>query len=236
MTRRSTTVLAGTRPPPARVERTQLSQSVCSRLARAIVAGEFKPGQKISEPSLSTMLGVSRAPIREALIELELRGLVEFDATGRTRVPVLTPRDIDEIYAVRLMIDPMAASLAAVRPHRGSFAALERIITATRSARTLAAVSRLDAEFHDRIVRAAGNRRILLCWNVLRDQFGLWLTQMQLRHEAVTHRTRQQTVDTHRQLLDTIRSGDARKASDEARRHVAGWIKLMPQPPRPADG
>ncbi|MBM4011151.1 MAG: GntR family transcriptional regulator [Planctomycetes bacterium] len=234
MTRRSTTVLAGTRPPPARVERTQLSQSVCSRLARAIVAGEFKPGQKISEPSLATMLGVSRAPIREALIELELRGLVEFDATGRTRVPVLTPRDVDEIYAVRLMIDPMAASLAAVRPHRGSFAALERIITATRSARTLAAVSRLDAEFHDRIVRMTGNRRLLLCWSVLRDQVGLWIAQMQLRHKAVTRSTRQETADAHQQLLDAIRSGDRKKAAAEAHQHVADWIKLLPQLPGPS--
>jgi DNA-binding FadR family transcriptional regulator len=50
----------------------------------------------------------------------------------------------------------------------------------------------------------------------------------------VTHRTRQQTIETHRQLLDVIRSGDAKKASEEARRHVAGWIKLMPQPPQAA--
>lgn len=44
---------------------------------------------------------------------------------------------------------------------------------------------------------------------MLRDQFGLWLAQMQLRREAVTHNTRQDTVDTHRKLLDVIRSGDA---------------------------
>jgi DNA-binding GntR family transcriptional regulator len=64
---------------------------------------------------------------------------------------------------------------------------------------------------------------------VLRDQFGLWLAQMQLRHEAVTHSTRQDTVESHRELLEVIRSGDAKSASKEARRHVAGWIKLMPK-------
>lgn len=218
----------------SREERVRLSQTVFSRLSRAIIAGEFKPGSRISEPTLSTMLGVSRAPIREALIELELRGLVEFDPTGHTRVPSLTPQDIEEIYTARMMIDPVAAGLAAERGKPQAFAALEANITATKSSKTLADVSRLDAEFHDRIVHAAGNRRILLCWNVLRDQFGLWLTQMHLRHEAVTHRTRQATVEAHRQLLDVIRSGDAKKASEEARRHVAGWIKLMPQLPRTA--
>ena len=216
----------------SRVDRVRLSQTVFSRLSRAIIAGEFEPGSRVSEPTLSTMLGVSRAPIREALIELELRGLVEFDPTGHTRIPALTPRDIEEIHAVRLMIDPVAAGLAAERGKPKDFAVLEANIVATKSAKTLADVSRLDAEFHDRIVRAAGNRRLLLCWNSLRDQFALWLTQMQLRQDAVTHRARQDTVDSHRKLLDVICSGDAKKASEEGRRHVAGWIKLMPRAPK----
>jgi DNA-binding GntR family transcriptional regulator len=178
----------------SRAGRARLSRTVLTQLSRAIIAGEFEPGSRISEPTLSTMLGVSRAPIREALVELELRGLVVFDRTGHTRIPTLTPRDIEEIHA-----------------------------------KTLADVSRLDAEFHDRIVRATGNRRLLLCWNSLRDQFALWLTQMQLRQEAVTHRVRQDTVDSHRRLLEVIRSGNAKKATDEGSRHVASWIKLMPR-------
>ena len=214
------------------MSRTRLSQTVLSRLSTAIIGGEFEPGTRISEPTLSAMLGVSRAPIREALIELELRGLVEFDPTGHTRVPALTAQDIEEIYAVRLMIDPMAAGLAAVHGRPKDFTALEANIAATKSAQTLADVSRLDTEFHEQIVRAAGNRRLLLCWTVLRDQFALWLTQMQLRREAVTHRTRQDTAESHRRLLAVIRSGDAKRAVEEGRRHVAGWIRLMPEPPR----
>lgn len=213
----------------SRVDRARLSQTVLTRLSNAIIAGEFEPGSRISEPALSTMLGVSRAPIREALIELELRGLVEFDPTGHTRIPALTPRDIKEIYTVRLMIDPVAAGLAAEHGTPQAFAMLEATIAATKSAKTLTEVSRLDAEFHDRIVRAGGNRRLLLCWNSLRDQFALWLTQMQVRQEALSHRTRQATVESHRKLLDAIRSGDFKKASEEGHRHVEAWIKLMPQ-------
>jgi DNA-binding GntR family transcriptional regulator len=216
----------------SRVERSRLSQTVLSRLSTAIIGGEFEPGTRISEPTLSAMLGVSRAPIREALIELELRGLVEFDPTGHTRVPALTPQDIEEIHAVRLIIDPVATGLAAERCRPVDLAALEANVEATKSAKTLAMVSRLDTEFHDKIVRAAGNRRLLLCWNVLRDQFALWLSQMQLLHESATHRTRQQTVAAHQRLIDVIRSGDAKQASEEARRHVADWNKLMPKPPQ----
>ncbi|MFM7289686.1 MAG: GntR family transcriptional regulator, partial [Planctomycetia bacterium] len=203
--------------PVARASRVRLSQTVCSQLSRAIISGQFEPGSRISEQTLATMLGVSRAPIREALIELELRGLVEFDPTGHTRIPTLSPRDIEEIHAVRLMIDPVAAGLAAERGTPKDFTPLEANIAATKSARSLAEVSRLDTEFHDIIVRVAGNRRLLLCWSVLRDQFALWLTQMQLRHDAVTHRTRQATVESHRGLVDVILSGNAKKAAETAR-------------------
>jgi len=217
--------------PLSRVRRVSLAYSVSSQLSRAIVTGDFPAGAQLSEPSLAAKLGVSRAPVREALIELELRGLVEFDPQGRTRVPTLTPADLQEIHAVRVALDPLAASLAAEHATSDVFAALEANIAATKDAKTLADVSRLDTEFHDRIVKAGRNRRLMLCWNPLRDQVELWLTQMQLRHQAATKRTRQQTVDSHHELLEVIRSGDAKRAAAYAREHVAGWIELLPTAP-----
>ncbi len=172
---------------------------------------------------------MSRAPIREALIELHSQGLVELDSTGHARIPKLEAEDIEEIHTIRLMIDPVAASLAAGHAKADTFKALEANIAATGSAKKLADVSRLDTEFHDLIVRAAKHRRLLVCWNVFRDHVGLWLAQMHLRHQAVTRDTRQWTVEAHLALLDSIRAGDAQRAADEARRHVAGWIELMPR-------
>jgi DNA-binding GntR family transcriptional regulator len=55
---------------------------------------------------------------------------------------------------------------------------------------------------------------------------------MQLRHQATTKRTRQQTVDSHRELLEVIRSGDAKRAAACSRDHVAGWIELLPTMPK----
>ena len=215
--------------PLSRVRRVSLAHSVSSQLSRAIVTGDFPAGSQLSEPSLAAKLGVSRAPVREALIELELRGLVEFDPQGRTRVPTLTSADLQEIHAVRLALDPLAASLAAEHAAADVFASLESTIAATKDAKTLADVSRLDTEFHDRVVKAGKNRRLILCWNGLRDQVELWLTQMQMRHQAATKRTRQQTVESHRELLDVIRSGDAKRAANAAREHVASWIDFLPQ-------
>jgi len=214
--------------PLNRVRRVSLAHSVGAQLCRAIVSGDIPAGTQLSEPALAARLGVSRAPVREALIELELRGLVEFDPQGRTRVPTLTPADLEEIHAVRLALEPLACGLAARRAAPEAVAALEETIAATRKAKTLAEVSRHDLEFHDRIVQAAQNRRLLLCWNGIRDQVELWLVQMHPRHQAATKRTREQTVESHRRLLDAIRRRDERRATDLARTHLAGWTDLMP--------
>ena len=215
--------------PLTKARRVSLAHSVSAQLARAIVAGDLPAGTPLQEISLAEKLGVSRAPVREALIELEMRGLVQFDPQGRTRVPTLSPGDIHDIHAVRLALDPLAASLAAAQASPESLQALERIIEATRSARTLAEVCRLDTEFHDGIVRAGANRRLLLCWSVIRDQVELWLGQMHLRKQAATARIREATVLSHRRLLEAIRSGKPEVAAEAGRRHIADWIQSMPQ-------
>ena len=75
------------------------------------MSNSWSTSRSVSSESASN----NACPIREALVELELRGLVEFDPTGHTRIPSLTPRDIEEIYTVRLMIDLVAAGLATRR-------------------------------------------------------------------------------------------------------------------------
>lgn len=210
------------------VRRGSLAKDVRSQLSRAIVSGDLPAGASLSEPALAEKLGVSRAPIREALIELELRGMVEFDDRGRTRVPTLTRDDLREILAVRTAIDPLAARLAAERRDAKSLSAIDRNLASTAAATTLAELSRLDTEFHGLIVQAAGNRRLLACWNVLEHQVELWITQMQRQREAVNPDTHDKTLSSHREIFDAIRTGPVERAEELARRHLAGWSKTMP--------
>jgi DNA-binding GntR family transcriptional regulator len=210
------------------VSRGTLARDVRTQLSRAIVAGDLPAGAPLSEPALAEKLGVSRAPIREALIELELRGMVEFDERGRTRVPTLTREDLREILEVRLAIDPLAARLAAERRDADCLSAIDRNIDATASSTTLVELSPRDTEFHGLIVRASGNRRLLACWNVLEHQIELWITQMQRQREAVSPDTHEKTVTSHREISEAIRSGDSPRAETLARRHLAGWAETMP--------
>jgi DNA-binding GntR family transcriptional regulator len=215
--------------PLRKARRVSLATEVSAQLARAIVSGGFPAGANLREIALAEKLGVSRAPVREALIELEMRGLVTSDRAGRTRVPRLSPADIHDIHAVRLALDPLAARLAAERGGEPDFAALEKLIEATRGARTVAEVSRLDAEFHDLIVQAAASDRLAICWAVIRDQVDLWLAQMHLRNHAAPAKTRDATIQSHRGLLAAIRSGKPAVAEAEGRRHIAGWLRTLPK-------
>lgn len=212
-----------------KARRVSLASEVSSQMAQAIVNGGFPAGANLREIALAERLGVSRAPVREALIELEMRGLVTSDRAGRTRVPQLTPADIHDIHAMRMALDPLAARLAAERGGAQDFQALERVIESTKTARTVAEVARFDAEFHDLIVRAAGSHRLGVCWAVIRDQVDLWLTQMHVRNHAATAKTRDVTIKSHRTLLAAIRSGKPALAEAEGRRHIAGWIRTLPK-------
>lgn len=209
------------------VPRLSLAHTVRTQLSEAILSGELAPGQHVPEPELASRLGVSRAPVREALLELERHGLVTFDARGRTHVVQLTLEDMEEIYSLRLALEPLAAGLTAERGTAQDFETLVANIAATEQATSLAEVTRLDAAFHDLIMRASGHRRAAHFWEGLRYQVEAWLGLMQRRHQAVFQSTQAETVKAHKRLLKVLRSGDAAAAEEEMKKHIVSWRRWL---------
>jgi DNA-binding GntR family transcriptional regulator len=93
---------------------TSLTTGVIDRIRRAILTGELKEGTALPEAQTASKLGVSRVPVREALVELERQGLVEFDRNGRACVRTFTADDVAEIISLRANLQRMAARLAAM--------------------------------------------------------------------------------------------------------------------------
>ena len=89
------------------------SDSAASLLRAEILNGTSEPGALLAESAVAKRLGVSRVPVREALFALEREGLVEFSPTGRAFVKALTPQDFEELYVLRLALEPLASRLAA---------------------------------------------------------------------------------------------------------------------------
>lgn len=87
-------------------------QVVADRLEAAIMTGQIKPGEHLSQDRLARAFGVSRIPMRDALTILDAKGLVTLDYRRRAIVRTVTPELLHETYSIRMLLEPYAARLA----------------------------------------------------------------------------------------------------------------------------
>lgn len=106
------------------------AEAVYQELRGRILSSVLVPGSTISQEGLAQQLGVSITPLREALRRLEAEGLVKTLAHRTMTIPPLTRREVRELYAVRLQLDPLAARLAAENSSREAIAEILRLASA----------------------------------------------------------------------------------------------------------
>ena len=176
---------------------------------------------------MAERFGVSRVPVREALFALEREGLVEFGTTGRAFVKVLTPQDFQELHTLRLALEPTAARLAAPRLRKDS-SALERNLAAMRRAKSVRQITRLDLDFHELIIAASANTRLLKLWGILRGELDLWLGRLHRRHQIQTEQTLDETLEAHASIIQTFQSQPPSACERVIHKHVQGWSEWLP--------
>ena len=203
------------------------SDSAASLLRAEILNGTSAPGALLAESAVAKRLGVSRVPVREALFALEREGLVEFSPTGRAFVKALTPQDFEELYVLRLALEPLASRLAAPAL-KADFSKLEKNLAATRRARSVQEVTLLDLEFHQLILEASGNARLLKLWRSLRGELELWLGRLHRSHQLQTKETLKETVDAHQSIVESFRSQNPATCERLMREHILGWREWLP--------
>jgi DNA-binding GntR family transcriptional regulator len=215
-----------TRPRRSATPRTDYT---VSQLRKQILDGVVEPGDLLAELAVGKRLGVSRVPVREALITLEREGLVEFSATGRAYVKDLSVSDFEELYVLRLALEPVAAKLAAPALRRNA-AFLEKNIEATRQATDLLEVTHLDLDFHELILEASGNARLVKLWRSLRSELELWLSRLHRVKQVRTHGTREETAAAHEALLHHFRTKTPAECERANRHHITSWREWLPLP------
>ena len=204
-----------------------LSDHASEVLRGRIIDGVLEPGVLVAESASARELGVSRVPVREALFALEREGLVEFSETGRAYVKELSPDDFEELYVLRLALEPLGARLAASRL-KADFSALERNVQATRKAKTIKDVTRLDLDFHELILEASENSRLLKLWRSLRGELELWLGQLHRNHQANRLDTRDGTAGSHEEIIRSFRNDSPGDCERLMRQHILGWREWLP--------
>ncbi|TCT05435.1 DNA-binding GntR family transcriptional regulator [Tepidamorphus gemmatus] len=180
-------------------------------IRRRILANELQPGVQMLETEVADLLGMSRTPVREALIRLAEEGLVEVRPRHGMRVKPVSPQDMREIYDVLTSLEATAAALAARRPLSGEeLAGLEAAVAEMDEALECDDLKRwaeADQRFHDLLVIGSGNRRLQDIVGTLRDQaHRVRMATLALRPKPV------ESNNDHRAVVEAIRRGDAEAA------------------------
>ncbi|GAA5149606.1 GntR family transcriptional regulator [Microbacterium pseudoresistens] len=199
-------------------------------LAAAIISGELEPAQLVTAPNLATRFEVSATPVREAMINLEKRGLVESVRYKGFRIRGMDDSELREIVEVRQWLEGPAMALVARGADReriGSFRERADDIVAAALESDLTRFLDADHEFHLGLLRLAGNARLLQVVTELRGKTRLvGLAGMSGTDELRT------SADEHHTLLDLLLSGDGEGADLFMRRHIAhvlGWWSGKPE-------
>ncbi len=203
-----------------------LSGYVATNIREAIEAGSLKPGDRLVEADIAAQMGISRAPVREAIQLLEQEGFVTSTPRRGTFVVQLERQDIEEIYSLRSALEGLAIKLAMPRITSVEIDELEALVADMCQAADARDMSRLvetDLEFHRRIVVQAGHSRLLQDWLRMSTQLRLFLAIKDQLYENP-----RDVAESHGPVLDALRAHDVETAQRKLTDHIveAGHLVL----------
>jgi DNA-binding GntR family transcriptional regulator len=201
-----------------------LSAIVLRTLREAIVEGRLAPGEPVVEAQLSRQLGVSRAPLREALRSLENEGLVVSVPWRGAIVAPLTERGVNELQAFRRLLEVFAAEQALERDD-ADIASLEALVAEMErcaEASDLACMNQADVRFHTRIVEMSGNQLLL----------DIWRSYVSPIRRALALRNRENSdldsiVAMHRNLIAAFKARDIEAVRECYKTHGADVVVAL---------
>ena len=203
-------------------ENQALAVGIASRLRDAILAGYFGPGEQLREEPLARSMGVSRGPVREALLRLEREGLVVVRRNRGAFVAQLSARDLEEVYTLRLAIERLAMQRVVRRASVEQVAELQAVVDQMTAA-SVRGISEqeaadFDLRFHDLIYAASDHRRLSEVWANLRPQVHILL----LNRNVARGDFREFLVMGHQWIVDSLRDRDEDRATRAIEDHLRG--------------
>ena len=202
-----------------------LRDVVFNTLRQAILTGELKPGERLMEIHLANKLGVSRTPIREAIRKLELEGLVTMIPRRGAEVAQITEKSMSDVLEVRRAVDALCVELACERISDEAIEALQKACDGFEEAVKSGDVKKIaqaDVAFHDIIVRATGNQRLVQLVNTLSEQ--MYRYRFEYIKDVSQHAS---LVEEHRVIYESLRKKDKYTASEAAKLHIDNQEKTI---------
>ena len=199
------------------LSRTVLSEQIRDIIADLILSGELEAGDRVGENNLAQKLGVSQAPVRDAVRDLVFMGFLKSEPYKGATVRSFTQEDLNEVYLVRASLESLSARLAATLITDKDIQNLKSILKDMVSAAKKGDVretSLLNTKFHETILEISGNRLLLKIWKTL--QFGYWAIatarrpNFDLEHAAARHAD----------LIEVLKTRNSGKAQRVMQKHL----------------
>ncbi len=205
------------KPPPA-------ADRVYAHVKQGVLDRRYEGGTLLTEGELAEAVGVSRTPVREALLRLEVEGLIRlYPKKGALVLPV-SAQEIADVVETRQLVEEHAARKAVPAPP----ALLERLAElleqqkAQAAAGDLAGAAVTDRCFHAEIVRSGGNEILSRIYDQLRDrQLRMGVAVMHSHPDRIA-----KTLAEHEEILRALSAGDAEAAVEVVHRHVT-WFEHL---------
>lgn len=202
-----------------------LRDVVFNTLRRSILTGELKPGERLMEIHLADKLGVSRTPIREAIRKLELEGLVTMIPRRGAEVAQITEKHLRDVLEVRRALDALAVELACERITDAELESLKDACDNFEKETKQGNANRLagaDVAFHDIILNASGNERLVQMISNLSQQM------YRYRLEYVKDETSyERLIAEHVAIYEAIRDRNGRAGAEAIKNHIDNQEKAV---------
>lgn len=202
-----------------------MAEQIATALRQAIADGKLRPAARLLEVQIAREMGTSRAPLREALIQLEREGLVVRQPNRGTFVADLTEDLVREVASLRGVLEGFAASLAVKRLTREDFERLETILKEMLTVARRGDFPRMvewDYQFHEYIMRASGHRLLYETWVGMDRKIRVYLSATNLMYadmKAVVH--------GHLPILQALRRRDPQRAGRVMAEHMGEVLDLF---------
>jgi DNA-binding GntR family transcriptional regulator len=206
-----------------------MNQPIADTLRVEILRGKLQGGQPLRQDEIAAQFGVSKIPVREALVQLKAEGLVNFYPNRGAFVSELSAAEADEIYVMRIALEK--AVLARAIPHLtvSHFKRAAEILTAIDREENIAKWGELNWEFHATLYSTAELPRVMETLRTLHTNIARYLV---LYLAGMDYQKKSQRE--HRALLQACRAGEVEKAEDILDEHLRSasthLIKFLNKP------
>lgn len=199
-----------------------LQARVFSRIREDILNGVYKENDELKEMAIGAELGVSRTPVREALRQLELEGLVKIIPNKGAYVIGISSKDLKDIYEIRARLEGLCARWAAKNATREDIIRLDEISDLTEfqyEKKKFDKVLELDNEFHEMLYQMADSKMLYRTLSDFHHYLEIIRKKTLSSNERVSH-----SIKEHRNIIDSIKAGDEDMAEQLAMQHMKNTI------------